>query len=129
MHGRLKIFPRLQAVGLELVMGMVCIDYGIAALIPGPSLMYRLVHASGYALTMTLTMLAAGTLLILGGLLSMFDRRRNARRVRIVGAVASSIVWACLGYAYVITEQYGPVLMTSITFFVVTCVLSLENWG
>lgn len=117
----MPVVRRLQAVACELLIGIACIVLGIAALIPGPSLLYRMVQESGVAVFMALTMVAAGTMVCWGAV-------RSNRHVRVVGAIVSNIVWFSLGFMYVIGGQYGPVMFLSVVFFTFTCLISMENW-
>ncbi len=112
---------KVQAVGVELLLGLIAIVYGIHGLLPNKSLLYRLLTESGAAEYWAVGMVAAGAMLI--GATTM-----QRRSWRVMATVGLNIGWCMTGWLFIHAGEYGPPLFNSVIFFVFLCLISLENW-
>lgn len=112
---------KLQAIGLELLLGFACLLAGVAGIIPNKGLVYVLLNEFDYAKCISVAAVIIGIALCWAAV-------RAIRWLRVAAAYAANGVWVAVGYAYVSNTQFGLVLFLSCLFFVFNCIIAHERW-
>lgn len=113
---------RADATLLELMLGLIAISYGISAMIPNRSILWRLMQDTGGSVFWMLGLVLSGTLMCYSAL------RPTHPRIRKTAAIASNCVWFVTAFIYLSAGEFGPVAFTSIIFFAFTSMMSLDKW-